>query len=228
MSEFFKTAATLHVLEKLGENERVQDRQNRTIDDQNNRIADLEEQLRKAKPLDNSLPAPSSREMDLERRVQELEGLEYLLSRPMAEIAQKIPAFKDTYLKEQEILAQWILKQKAFAEIAMQYGQALGKTPDQVTAEANQAQEVVKDGGSKFGNNVDSETKNALGYTEKRQEQMSEAQRRADQENLNNIEKSLIRWKEEEEKRALTEEDFKKIDNLKSKREALKAKIGLA
>ena len=45
MSEFFKTAATLHVLEKLGENERTQDRQNRTIDEQNSRIADLEEQL---------------------------------------------------------------------------------------------------------------------------------------------------------------------------------------
>jgi hypothetical protein len=186
VSEFFKTAATLHVLEKLGENERTQDRQNRTIDEQNSRIADLEEQLRKAKPSDNSLPAPSGREMDLERRVQELEGIEKILSLPMAEIAKKHPAFKDTYLREQEILAQWILKQKAFSEVAMEYGKALSKTPEQVAAEAEQAQEVIKNGRSKFGNNLSSEAKGVLGYSESKKEE-DESLRKKKEEALNKV-----------------------------------------
>lgn len=225
---FFKTAATLHVLEKLGDNEKTQAKQSQTISDQNNKIADLEEQLKQAKKAnDTSLPAPSGREMDLEKRVQELENIEELLSKPMKEIAQKSGAFKETYLKQQELMAQFIVSQRAFKEIAMKYGQALGKTPEQVANEAKQTEESVKNGQSEFGNNVDPETKNALGYTQKKESERSESQRKADEENLINIEKSLARWKEEEEKRVLTEEDLKKIDNLKNKLNELKIRLGI-
>ena len=228
MSEFFKTAATLHALEKLGESERIQDRHNRTIDDQNSRIADLEEQLRRARVQDNYLPAPSGREMDLERRVQELESIEFLLSRPMAEIAQRIPAFKDTYLKEREIFAQCILAQKAFAEIAMQYGQALGKTPDQVTSEARQTQELVKDGHSKFGNNLDAEIKGVLGYTQKTQDKRNEVQRKADEENLRDFERVLENWRSVEKQRELSAEDKGKIEKIQNKINEFKEKLGLS
>lgn len=139
MGEPFKTVATLHAPEKFGKNERIRGRQNRTINEQNSRIADLKEQLRKTKPSNNSLPALSSREMGLERRVQEFEGIEKILSPPMAEIAKKHSASKDTHLREQEIPVQWILEQKAFSGVIMKYSKVLSRTPEQVIAETEQA-----------------------------------------------------------------------------------------
>ena len=68
----------------------------------------------------------------------------------------------------------------------MEYGKALSKTPEQVAAEAEQAQEVIKNGRSKFGNNLSSEAKGVLGYSESKKEE-DESLRKKKEEALNKV-----------------------------------------
>lgn len=58
-----------------------------------------------------------------------------LLSRPMHEIAAKNGNFKKTYEEQQRLMAEWMVSQKAFKELAIQFGQKLGKTPQEVIKE---------------------------------------------------------------------------------------------
>ncbi|GGH63784.1 hypothetical protein GCM10010975_29940 [Comamonas phosphati] len=171
MSDFAKDLIGLSLLEQQEAASRARVEQYGNDLERDNQLKNQQAEINRLRNEANGIAPPSQQEIALRERVAKLEEIESLLNRPMAEIAQKIPAFKDTYLKEQEILAQWILKQKAFAEIAMQYGQALGKTPDQVTTEANEAQELVKDGSSRFGNNLGSETRNFLNYGDNKKEE---------------------------------------------------------
>lgn len=189
MSDFAKDLIGLSLLEQQEAASRARVEQHGRDLERDNQLRNQQAEINRLRNEANGVAAPSQQEIALRERVAKLEQLESLLSRPMAEIAQKIPAFENAYLREQEILAQWILEQKAFAEIAMQYGQALGKTPEQITSEVNQAREVVLSGGSKFGNNLNAEAKNALGYTEKYQEKTREAQKKREEE------KKLLREK---------------------------------
>lgn len=97
----------------------------------------------------------------LKNRNQELENL---LSRPLKQIAQEHPAFKNNYealinaYKEvqDEILAGWILSQKAYKETAMQVGIEAGKTPEEIKEMAKKNEEVVLNNQSEIdqGNNA--------------------------------------------------------------------------
>jgi len=97
----------------------------------------------------------------LKNRNQELENL---LSRPLKQIAQEHPEFKKNYdvvisaYKEaqDEILAGWILSQKAYKETAMQIGIEVGKTPQEIKEIANKNEEVVLNNQSEIdsGNNA--------------------------------------------------------------------------
>ena len=55
-----------------------------------------------------------------------------LLAKPMVEIAQENKNFKETYEKQMELLADWMVSQKAFKELAIQFGIEKGLTPDEV------------------------------------------------------------------------------------------------
>lgn len=177
-----KTIIGISILEEQEAQRRANlDRYGQDLE-KNNQIRNQQAEINRLKNEANGVAPPSQNEIALEERVKELEELENLLSKPMKEIAQKNGAFKETYLKQQELMAQFIVSQRAFKEIAMKYGKELGKTPEQVANEARTTEETVKNGQSEFGNNVDPETKNALGYTEKRQEEINEAQKKREEE----------------------------------------------
>lgn len=61
-----------------------------------------------------------------------VKAYEELLSRPMKEIAKINSEFKKTYEQEQNVLAQWILGQRAYKETAIQLGMSLDMTAEQV------------------------------------------------------------------------------------------------
>ena len=60
-----------------------------------------------------------------------------LLAKPMAEIAQANRSFKETYEAQMELLADWMVSQKAFKELAIQFGIEKGLTPDEVIEMGN-------------------------------------------------------------------------------------------
>ena len=60
------------------------------------------------------------------------EEYEQLLCKPMLEIAQQNGDFKQTYEKQMEIMADWMVSQKAFKELAIEFGFDDGLQPDEV------------------------------------------------------------------------------------------------
>lgn len=63
---------------------------------------------------------------------EEAEYYKKLLTKPMAEIAQANRSFKKTYEAQMELLADWMVSQKAFKELAIQFGIEKGLTPDEI------------------------------------------------------------------------------------------------
>jgi hypothetical protein len=78
-----------------------------------------------------------------------------LLSKPMAEIAEHDKNFKEMFDKQQEMLATWMINQRAMKEVAMILGKELGKTEDEVIKLAKQATKDVLNGETKHGNNAE-------------------------------------------------------------------------
>ena len=72
---------------------------------------------------------------------EEAEYYQKLLTKPMAEIAQANRSFKETYEKQMELLADWMVSQKAFKELAIQFGIEKGLNPDQIR-EMGQAKKI--------------------------------------------------------------------------------------
>jgi hypothetical protein len=127
------------------------------------------------------------RELELERKVKaqedeieelsaEVRMLKRLLSKPMLEIANESFEFKETYQKQQSLLANWITSQKAYRELAMRYGKELGKTDDAVAADSEEAKRAVIENKSELGNNVDPKVVADLNYEEEREERRLRAQ----------------------------------------------------
>ena len=63
---------------------------------------------------------------------EEAEYYQKLLAKPMDEIAKANRSFKETYEKQMELLADWMVSQKAFKELAIQFGIEKGLTSDEV------------------------------------------------------------------------------------------------
>ena len=63
---------------------------------------------------------------------EEAEYYKKLLAKPMAEIAEENHDFKKAYETQMELLADWIVSQKAFKELAIQFGIEKGLTSDEV------------------------------------------------------------------------------------------------
>jgi regulator of replication initiation timing len=60
------------------------------------------------------------------------EEYEELLCKPMLEIAQKNGNFKKTYEAQMQIMADWMVSQKAFKELAIQFGFKQGLSAEKV------------------------------------------------------------------------------------------------
>lgn len=76
-----------------------------------------------------------------------------LLSKPMLEIAKVNENFKETYFKQQEILAEWMVNQKAFKEIMLKIALENGKSEEEVMIEVENAKIKVLNNETEFGNN---------------------------------------------------------------------------
>ena len=68
---------------------------------------------------------------------EEAEYYQKLLAKPMAEIAQANRSFKETYEAQMELLADWMVSQKTFKELAIQFGIEKGLTHDEVIEMGN-------------------------------------------------------------------------------------------
>lgn len=79
-----------------------------------------------------------------------------LLAKPMLDIANANKDFRNTYEAQQELLANWMVSQKAFKEIAIKYGIQAGKTKEEIV------QEALTEGKSKVLNNETDYDNNAI------------------------------------------------------------------
>ena len=74
--------------------------------------------------------------IELQNKIEELEEEvdEYrkLLCKPMLEIANQNRNFKATYEAQMQIMADWMVSQKAFKELAIQFGFDKGLSPEKV------------------------------------------------------------------------------------------------
>ena len=64
--------------------------------------------------------------------LEEMKTLKKLLAQPMREIAEQNDDFKKTYEKQMESMAEWMVSQKAFKELAIRFGKEKGITPQEV------------------------------------------------------------------------------------------------
>ncbi|MDO9419977.1 MAG: hypothetical protein Q7T66_04865 [Herminiimonas sp.] len=145
------------------------------ISDQQNEIQRLSVELRNSQGTSNT-----------ERKLkEEVEAYEKLLCGPMLDIAKKNGKFKQTYEKQQELMAQWMLSQKAFKEIALQYGKKLGISPDEVLKEFDVVQENLLNNKAEF-EKVDAQLINDL-QSSKRRESDDAEKKRLDDEHFDSI-----------------------------------------
>ena len=97
----------------------------------------------------------------LKRKLQTKENIEdenffykNLLSKPMHEIADADENFKNTYLVQQELLADWMVSQRAFKELAIDFGIKLGIKKEHILEAGYQNEEKVLNNETEHGNNV--------------------------------------------------------------------------
>ena len=69
---------------------------------------------------------------ELKDKNQKLKDYEELLSKPFEEIAKHNKSFAKTYSIQQELLADWMVSQKAFKQLAIELGLELGKNPNDI------------------------------------------------------------------------------------------------
>ena len=86
--------------------------------------------------------------------VKEAAYYKQLLSKPMEEIAAQNGDFKATFEKQQEIIADWIVSQKAFRELAYEFGEKLGLSQDQVREMVPEKKKAVLTDNTRFNNNA--------------------------------------------------------------------------
>lgn len=167
MSDFLNYTAGLHVLEKMGSQERVIDRQNQDLKKKNEAIGDANHRAGMAEA------AGSFAKKEAKRYQEERDFYKDLLAKPFAEIAAHDGRFRETYEKQQEMLAEWVASQRAFKELAMKFGQQLGKSREEIIADVKVAKEVVLNDQSEFGNNLNHAEKLALKRKKAREEKVA-------------------------------------------------------
>ncbi|MHA6897997.1 hypothetical protein [Ralstonia pseudosolanacearum] len=126
-----------------------QARQQRTLD-QNH---DLKEKVKNAEDINNILRLRAEKaEAAAKAAQQEVQAFKQLLARPLQEIAEANGDFKKTYELQQELLAEWILAQRAYKETATALGMQVGKTAEEVQQMASQNANAVLENRTEHGN----------------------------------------------------------------------------
>ena len=77
-----------------------------------------------------------------------------LLSKPMEEIAAQNGDFKATFEKQQEIIADWIVSQKAFRELAIDLGEEFGVSKETMREKYSEKIKAVLTDSTKHGNDA--------------------------------------------------------------------------
>jgi len=90
----------------------------------------------------------------LEQSKEEIQLYKDLLSKPFAEIAAYHKGFNATYESQKELLAGWIVSQKAFRELSMNFGEEMGKTQEDITELAKISKLNVLENNTKYGNDA--------------------------------------------------------------------------
>lgn len=89
----------------------------------------------------------ASREEELQGEIDALElrlrTYQQLLRQPLAAIAESHEEFKANYLKEQENLADWMVSQKSYKELAINLGKRLGMTIEEVLQQGSAGAKAV-------------------------------------------------------------------------------------
>ncbi|NMV41763.1 hypothetical protein [Ralstonia insidiosa] len=169
MSDFLKYTTGLAVLDKLDTQGNTIDRQNKALKEQG--VA-LEEAQNKAGMEEAAWEFERRRRVELEKEVKQYK---MLLSKPLHEIAAQNDNFRSAYEKQQEMMADWIISQRAFREIAMKYGAMAGKTPEEIKAEGAAAEQTILDGQSQFGNTISDVNKTTLERKKAREEKQAQS-----------------------------------------------------
>lgn len=135
---------------KNNEAKRQQQYRNDELSEEN---SNLQEENQAAKKKNNALKADNNDLLDdvqnlslqnralYEKAVElqdEVDEYKLLLCKPMAEIAQKHGNFQETYEKQMQIMADWMVSQKAFKELAIRFGLEKGLSVENVIEKANQ------------------------------------------------------------------------------------------
>ncbi|MCO8315289.1 hypothetical protein [Burkholderia multivorans] len=167
MSDFLNYTAGLHVLEKMGSQERVIDRQNQDLKKKNEAIGEANHRAGMAEA------AEEFAQKEVQRLKKERDFYKDLLAKPFAEIAAQDGRFRETYEKQQEMLAEWVASQRAFKELAMKFGQQLGKSREEIIADVKAAKEIILNDQSEFGNNLNQAEKLALQRKKAREEKVT-------------------------------------------------------
>lgn len=110
------------------------------------KVAFLKKELEQAQRMQRKA------EIEASAYKKEADAYRGLLSKPMKEIADMSGDFKTTYELQQQMLAEWIMGQKAFKETAMQLGMQVGKTPEEIQQMATQNANAVLENRTEFGN----------------------------------------------------------------------------
>lgn len=92
--------------------------------------------------------------IQVDRLQKQLRYYENLLTRPMHEIAHAVESFRTTYESQQELLATWMVSQRAFKELAIELGLACGKTREDVLAAGMSRRIDVLENSTKHGNDL--------------------------------------------------------------------------
>lgn len=116
------------------------------------------ENIRKQSQINDLSRLKQNEEERANRLSRELENTKNyykkLLSKPMEEIAEVNGNFKATFEKQQEIIADWIVSQKAFRELAYEFGEKLGLSQDQVREMVPEKEREVLNNETKYGSNI--------------------------------------------------------------------------
>lgn len=90
--------------------------------------------------------------------IKEVDYYKELLAKPMHVIAAENEDFKRAYEIQQQLLANWMVSQKAFKELAIDLGLQVGKTREEVVAQGMANKEKVLNNETKHRNNAEDST----------------------------------------------------------------------
>lgn len=94
--------------------------------------------------------------IELNKYKQQADEFRSLLSRPMKEIADMSGDFKKAYELQQQMIAEWILAQRAYKETATSLGLLVGKTPEDIKELASQNANAILEDRTEHGNDASS------------------------------------------------------------------------